>query len=406
MFAPSLNFVRFFVACGRLQPARQLQSAARMTNGVGHISLLVCALALPACRSSSLTNGTQPITCPSAHGATLLASWKGNVDAMLSDDDNLYWLDKFWGTVSFVPVAGGSVTTLATFPTLWSGPCGQPGFSVDCLQASIAADDANIYAAGPLGIYTVPKAGGTPRAIMTYDGKSAYMFGPIVIAGGALYWQEADIVTEDGELTENVRILQLSAPASTSAAPLPFPSDGEAVSSSAILTSDGSNLYWMGSGDGNGDAGIRTAPLAGGAATTFYASDTLAVENMTFAGGKLVWANQQIEGGPAGGAPFPTQSPNELVQALAASGGTPASLMTFPQNTDPGVTVLGDAHFAYAAVFDFDAGTSAIMAAKLTGGAAKTVINVPDLAMATLDSCNLYYFTSDQTIEKIGKPSP
>ena len=377
-----------------------------MTNRARRSILLACALAWPACRSSPLTAGTQPATCPSTHGATPVTTTSGNVDAMLSDGENLYVLDKSHATVSVAPVGGGSLTTLATFPTWWGGECGQPSFLVDCLDAAMAADDDNIYAGGPLGIYSVPKSGGTPRPIITYDGKSAFMFGTLVFAGGSLFWQEGDIVPVDEGLTLSVRMLQLTAPADASATPQPFPSSGETTSSSTILASDGSSMYWMGDGENPGGYGIRAAPIAGGAATTIYTSDTLAVENLTIAGGKVIWNNQQFTGGPISG-PIEAQSPNELVQAIASDGsGAAKSLITFPKNTDPGVRVLGDAHFAYAAVFDFEAGTSAIMAAKLSGGAAKTLAKVPDLLLATVDACNVYYATTDGAIEKLGKPSP
>ena len=365
------------------------------------LTLLVCATLFPACRSSPLTESTSA-ACQSAHDATFLASVPGNVDALLSDGTNLYWLDKFAGTISVAPTAGGAVTTLATFPQLWSGPCGQPGFSVDCLQASLAADDDNLYAAGPLGVYRVPKAGGTPSAIATYGGESAYAFGPLVVAGGSLFWQEGDIVSLGDEgLTLEVRIVQQPQAASPSVAPQPFASAGADIPSTALLASDGTRLYWL-------DGGLRAAPLAGGAATTVYTSDTLFVENMTLAGARLVWTNQQMEGGPIGDAPLPAQSPHELVQSVATSGGAATSLITFPSDTDPGVTVLGDARYAYAVVVDYYAGTSEILAAKLDDGATKTIVKDANLASATLDACNLYYVTegqSAQMIMKIGKPN-
>ena len=50
----------------------------------------------------------------------------------------------------------------------------------------------------PLGVVSVPKSGGAGRTLVTLDGKPGTSLGPVLTAGGALFWPQMDIgVYED-----------------------------------------------------------------------------------------------------------------------------------------------------------------------------------------------------------------
>lgn len=97
--------------------------------------------------------------------------------AMASDGTNLYWSDSSptVSTVASVSVNGGTATTLATGDAS-SGTWG-------AAQGGLALDDSNVYWVGGNGFLAkVPKAGGTTTTLATWPGTSMDYKGSSAIA--------------------------------------------------------------------------------------------------------------------------------------------------------------------------------------------------------------------------------
>jgi hypothetical protein len=331
----------------------------------------------------------------------ILATVSGNIDALVSDGVSLYWLDGSAGVLSVVPVAGGATQVLATFAPLWTGPCGGlAGTStLDCRTFSLAVDAANVYAAGPLGIVSVPKTGGAPRSLVTLDGKSEYVLGPLLAGGGALFWPQMEVMTDpdENELAAHIAKLDLS-----SGTPETFLDASQQIATASILAADATNLYWLGSGDVPGTGGIRATPLAGGPTTTVVSSASLAVAGMAVVGDQLTWVNQEELGGCVCPGPHPQQP--EMVETAPLAGGASTSLITYDLDTDPFVSVLGDAHFAYV-VQQGDSTSASLVAVPPAGGTPTTLVASAAIDVATLDSCSIY-FSSGSTVRRVAKPAP
>ena len=367
-----------------------------MTLRASPLSLLVLA----ACGGSTRDIPTPPSTsaCGDSPGQVVtLATASGNVDALVSDGANLYWLDGTSGQLSVVPTAGGASRVLATLGTLWDGPCGGVAgtSALDCRTFSLAVDEANVYAAGPLGIVSVSKSGGAPRTLVTLDGKAEYVLGPLLTAGGALFWPQMDVGLEEGQPDLTAHIARLDPSSST---PQPFPDASTQAATASILAADANRLYWLG---GEGVGGVLSSPLAGGATTTLLPSSSLAVVGMTVSGDRLTWVNQQQTGGCVCPGPEPAQLP-EMVEAVPVSGGAPAPLITFPMDTDPSVSVLGDTDFTY--VLEQNGPSSSIVAISPTGGTPTTLAQAPSIELLTLDSCSVY-FAAGSALQKVAKPT-
>jgi hypothetical protein len=325
-----------------------------------------------------------------------LASTPGNIDALVSDGASLYWLDGSAGTLNVVPVAGGPARVLATFTPLWNGPCGglDGTSTLFCRTFSLAVDGANVYAAGPLGIVSIPKTGGAPRSLVTLDGKSEYVLGPLLLRGGALFWPQMEVTVDQGEPDLATLIAKLDLPGST---PETFVDANQQVATASILAADATNVYWLGEG-----TGVHATPLAGGATTTVVSSDSLAVAGMAVVGDHLTWVNQQQSGDCGCPGPLPPQLP-EMVETVPLAGGASAPLITYPMDMDPSVSVLGDAQFAY--VLEQNGTSSSLVAVSPADGAPTTLVDGPSIDLATLDSCSVY-FSSGGTLQKVAKPSP
>jgi hypothetical protein len=327
-------------------------------------------------------------------GAEVLTTVPGNIDALASDGVNVYWLDGSRAELRAVPVEGGASRRVAALPPLGvDGQCGPPSETVDCQSFSLAVDDANVYVAGPIGIFALPKAGGATRTLASYDGRAAYVLGPVITAGVSLFWIVGDFVTEDGQSTLLAHIMKLDSPSGSEAAH-PFLPTSEQVTTASILTADSVNLYWL-------SGGIHATPLAGGPSTTVISSETLAVENMAVAGDRLVWANQMMGGGCVCPGPRPPVAP-ELVESIPVKGGASASLLRLPGDVDPELYVLGDSRFSY--VVEAAGSASSIVAIPPSGGAQTTLVESVEVDVATSDSCSIY-FASGNRIERVGKPN-
>jgi hypothetical protein len=346
-----------------------------------------------------VTNGnsltTQPSACAgSPGGAEVLTTVPGNIDALASDGVNVYWLDGSHAELHAVPVAGGASRLVATLSPLGvEGQCGPPSESVECQSYSLAVDDANVYAAGPVGVFAVPKAGGATRTLATYDAAAAFVLGPVITGGGSLFWIEGDFVTLDEQPTLFAHIMKLDSPGGGGAARAFLPASVE-VATASILTADAENLYWLW-------GGIHATPLAGGPSTTVLSSETLAVESMAVAGDRLVWANQMTGGGCVCPGPQTPYAP-ELVESLPLTGGASASLLRLPGDVDPELYVLGDSRFSY--IVEAAGAASSIVAIPPSGGAQTTLVDSVEVDIATLDSCSVY-FSSGNRIERVGKPT-
>jgi hypothetical protein len=356
-------------------------------------------LLLAACGGSTTPEipAASSAACASVHGqaVTTLATVPGNIDGLASDGTNLYWLDGSAGTLSMVPVTGGATHVVATFAPLWNGPCGglDGTSTLFCRTFSLAVDSANVYAAGPLGIVSVPKTGGAPRSLVTLDGKSEYVLGPLLLGGGALFWPQMEVTLDEGQPDLITEIARLDLSSRTAAT---FLDASQQVATASILTADANNLYWLG-----GNSGVHATPLTGGPTTTVVASDTLAVAGMAVVGDHLTWVNQQQSGDCGCPGPIPPQLP-EMVESVPLAGGASASLITYAMDIDPVVTVLGDASFAY--VLEVDSTTSSLVAISPAGGAPTTLVDGTSIDLATLDACSVY-FSSGSTLQRVAKPT-
>jgi hypothetical protein len=346
-----------------------------------------------------VTNGdsltTQPLACVGSPGSTeVLATAPGNIDALVSDGVDVYWLDGSHAELRAVPVAGTASRLVATLsPFGVDGECGPPSESVDCQSYSLAVDEVNVYAAGPRGIFAVSKASGATRTLATYDPVTAYVLGPVITGGGSLFWIVGDFVTEYGQPSLVAHIMKLDSP-SGGETPHPFLPASEQVDTASILTADAVNLYWL-------SGGIRATRLAGGPTMTVISSESLAVENMAVAGDRLVWANQMMGGGCVCPGPQTPDSP-ELVESVPLTGGSSASLVRLPGDVDPELYVLGDSRFSY--VVEAAGTASSIVAIPPSGGAATPLVDSVEVDIATSDSCSIY-FSSGNRIERVGKPT-
>jgi hypothetical protein len=366
-----------------------------MTSHAWSLAILLLA----ACGGATTTAipGSPPAACGGVQGqAVTLATTPGNIDALASDGATLYWLDGSAGTLSMVPVAGGATEVLATFTPLWNGPCGgvDGTSTLFCRTFSLAVDGANVYVAGPLGILSVPKAGGAARSLVTLDGKSEYVLGPLLLGGGALFWPQMEVTIDQGQPDLIALIARLDLSTGTAAT---FLDASQQVATASILAADDTNLYWLGGG-----SGVHATPLAGGATTTVVSSDTLAVAGMAVVGDHLTWVNQEQMGDCGCPGPAPPQLP-EMVETIPLAGGASAPLITYASDIDPVVSVLGDANFAY--VLEVDSTSSSLVAVSPTGGPPTTLVSGAAIDLAALDSCSVYFATAN-TLQKVAKPTP
>jgi hypothetical protein len=362
------------------------------------VGILAMVLLGTSASCGGVTNSDSLATQPSAcgglpGGAEVLTTAPGNIDALASDGVSVYWLDASHAELHAVPVAGGASRLVATLSPLGVDvQCGPPSETVDCQSFSLAVDDANVYVAGPVDIFAVPKAGGATRTLATYDAVTNYVLGPVIAGGGSLFWIVGNYVTEDGQPTLIAQIMKLDSP-SGDEAPHAFLPASEQVATASILTADAVNLYWLW-------GGIHATPLAGGPSTAVLSSETLDVESMAVAGDRIVWANQMTGGGCDCPGPQTPSAP-ELVESIPLQGGASASLLRLPDDVDPELYVLGDSRFSY--VVQAAGAASSIVAVPPSGGAQTTLVESVEVDIATLDSCSVY-FASGSRIERVGKP--
>jgi hypothetical protein len=170
-------------------------------------------------------------------GAVVLASGQDQPIGIAVSGGNVIWTNESSGstngTVMKVATGGGTPVTLA------SGQ-GAP--------YEIAVDGANVYwtnITAPLGVMTVPIAGGTPTQFA--PGTSPWA---ITAHDGNVYWTDGDAILT--EPSGGGTIVTLA-----SGQPFPF-----------ALAADSSNVYFTTS---RGAGALLSMPLAGGAPTTLFA---------------------------------------------------------------------------------------------------------------------------------------
>jgi hypothetical protein len=258
------------------------------------------------------------------------------------DDVNVYWTDGYAGNVQKVPLAGGTVTTLAS----------------GIVSASMALSPSGIYFSTFTGVANqdtvqrVPLAGGTPQVIAS----GLTEVGGIAVDGTSVYWSQVfdyrtgfvqkapleggpvtglaspvDGVYQPGSLSVRGGFVYWSD--SNSGAIRRAPTSGATPPSAFIttnnksyaLTTDASNVYWT-ELDVNvaGQWLLRAAPLAGGAPTTLVASAALDANPGKFVSdGQYLYYTLLV-----GGFVYDYSATGYVIMKVPVGGGTPAKLVS------------------------------------------------------------------------------
>jgi len=387
------------------------------------IGLALSLLLAVGCGERAQDAGGTPASEPDAATAACGAAGIGAVTltttstaplAIASDGTDLFWLDTFApgspATLHAVPVGGGAPRVVTAFSlwNAWVGYCDvtypagsdDPGGGTDtsCNTFSIVVEGGTVYAIGPVGVVSAPKAGGAATALVTLDVPNDYVLGPAVSAGGSLYWVQQHLPDDpDVTISSSIQRLDLSTGAATTL--VAEPASG---ATDSAVAADANHVYWVSGG------GIQATTLTGSATTTVVSGTSLNPDYFAIAGDQLIWVNQEVSGGTCGlCGPPPTPQP-EMVQFAPASGGTTSTLITYPQATDPSVSVFGDSTFVYvvaAPLAENPGDTNGTLQAYRLGDASSTTLltGVP-LDLVAMDACSVY-FASGNTLQKVAKPA-
>ena len=297
--------------------------------------------------------GTVPVSAGIGTG-TILGPVVGGTDA--------YWLDSANQALDTIPLAGGSVTTLATGLGLPSGSGG------------LAVDGASVYWTEPLApqgcclrigagsIRQVPLTGGTVHTLVA--GLDAP--GALAVGSGSLVWADNWRVGTAGLDGSAVNTL-----ASGIAGPM------------ARIASDSANIYVL-----DGDY-IKKVPLAGGTMTAVASANLGSIGDASQVGLDIATDGVAVYwtiGGVGGGL---------TVQKVPIAGGAPTTLASDSAWADPQGCcwrVWTDAQNVYWTA----GGTSgpisgAVRAVPIAGGAVTSVVDLPYFANCTVDASDLYF---------------
>jgi hypothetical protein len=347
-------------------------------------------------------------------GSVTLATLSAPPLAIASDGTDLFWLDTFApgtpATLRAIPVAGGTPRVVTTFSlwNAWVGYCDvtypdggvDPGGGTDssCNTFSLAVDNDNVYAIGPMGVVSAPKAGGTASALVTLGLPNDFVIGPAVASGGALFWVQ-DHVPNDPDVDETATIERLDVQSGGATTLVTEPTSG---ATNTVLAADADNVYWSTEGS------IRATTLTGSATTTVLSSSSLNAGFLAVAGNRLLWVNEEVSGGGCGECPPPPTPQPEMVQSAPVTGGTTTTLITYPFSTDPSVSVLGDSNFAYVIAAPLSVGSGpangSLQAYPLAGGSPTTLVTGVPFDLVAMDTCSVY-FASGSALEKVAKPA-
>lgn len=287
---------------------------------------------------------------------------------------NAYWIDPYNHALNMVPVAGGSVSPLAT------------GIGVPTVNAAISlavtATTAYWSEAGTYGgcciqvgtgtIKSVPLGGGTVSTL--FSGLDAPV--ALTIDGSNAIWAESGRVA--------------SAPLAGGA---PTTLASGIATSMARIAVDASRIYVL-------DADfIKTLPTAGGTVEKLatsrggIADSSLINQDIAVDGTSVYWTVKDVGGGPT-------------VQKVALTGGPPVILSadtTLPNPQDCYWRIALDAQSVY-----WSAGSSQypegcrIMKVPLNGGTTTTLVEYAYLADFTVDGTNVYFSElSSNSIQQI-----
>jgi hypothetical protein len=249
--------------------------------------------------------------------ATALAS---NLDVIagspLALDSSAVYFAAIDNGIMAVPIAGGSATTLGPGTAL-STLVGLRGAALYALGAPTVTD---------IDLLTAPVTGTSPSNLSSFDG-GMIPVGAAIDANNA-YWSWTDEQNSSG-----IFVAPLDGGTSTTSIPTGSPN--------RFLAVDGTYVYYP---DTNGGAGVlRSAPLDGGPPTTLVSGLTFGAEEgnvvpLAVDSTSIYWSEGSC-GSSDGGCAF------SVMKAPLAGGGTPVVLATF----DEGVQQIAvDATSVYA----------------------------------------------------------
>lgn len=177
------------------------------------------------------TGNTAVRSVPTGGGAvTTLATNTNDFMSIAGDAATLYWTTAYPNSVTSMPMAGAVPTVLS---------------ARSALAASLCVDATNLYWIESGGIYSMPKGGGTPAALVT--GVAADL---MILQGSWLYYS-----TNHGPGSGNNALYRIAV---VGGAPTRIAS----VLLVTTMATDGTTIYWS---DGQSDLNIiRRAPAAGG----------------------------------------------------------------------------------------------------------------------------------------------
>jgi hypothetical protein len=331
------------------------------------IWIAVVLLALPSFAASRRRAATPPLAGPAGacQHAVLATSYYSNDIAV--DDTYAYFADDAGGLFR-VPKSGGSVTRLAQLND-------ESTFQLIVLDGDTmylgASDDSLLHGT----IYSMPKSGGTPTALV-HDVVTQY---DMVVDAANLYWTSFGTPTADGDLQADGKVERAT---KSGANRLVLASN---LSGPTSLVVDDAKVYFAESGIaiGSSASGLRVVPKNGGSVASVI--DGAAVVALTSSGNDLYFSA------------YDSLADRGAIARVAKSGGTVTTLQATDGVLSLSLQVRGDELYAHTLTADFEG----IDSLSLTDGSAKYVVTADlDTSRFALDDCALYYVTFFDSVER------